>query len=284
MGGPGPVLHLQFCALAQGPSRSALNVTAVRSHLTWLGVIDDPHAWRMLPPNRKRLAKAWRYPGVRQLAERDRSFPGLAARTLFFDTFINNVVDDGLRQVIILAAGYDSRAWRLARPGVNFFEVDQPGTQEDKRTRAPDGGPVYVPADVTDPRLEDKLLEAGFRPQEPTAFTAEGLTIYLTEADVAELFTRLSGLGKSGSRLAVSFESGFSDRPIARRLATAYYRRSGELWRFRLRDEDAPSFFSGTGWTIDNLLTAPGLEREHLATTSLGGKLRTSSYVVTASR
>lgn len=148
--------------------------------------------------------------------------------------------------------------------------------------RAPDGGPVYVPADVTDPGLGDKLLAAGFRPQEPTAFTAEGLTIYLTEDDVVGLFTRLSTLSPTGSRLAVSFESGFSDRPIARRIATAYYRSSGELWQFRLRSEDAPSFFARTEWTIDKLLTASGLESEHLSKTRLTGTLRGQSFMVTA--
>lgn len=72
----------------------------------------------------------------------------------------------------------------MAREGVTFFEVDQPATQADKRARAPEGGPVYVPADATDPRLTDKLSEAGFQPQEPTAFMVEGLTIYLTKDDV----------------------------------------------------------------------------------------------------
>jgi len=236
----------------------------------------------MLPPDRKRLAKAWRYPGVRQLANRDRSFPYLAARTLFFDKFISDALDDGFRQVVVVAAGYDSRAWRMARPGVTFFEVDQPATQEEKRTRAPEGGPVYVPADVTETGLKDNLLGAGLRPQEPTAFTAEGLAIYLKEDEVAALFTQLSSLGPTRSRLAVSFEAGFSNRPIARRLATAYYGRSGELWQFRLRSEDAPSFLSDTGWTIDKLLNAPGLESEHLSETSLAGKLRGQSFVATA--
>jgi len=246
-----------------------------------LGVIDDPYAWRMLPRDRKRLAAAWRYPGVRQLAARDRSFPGLAARTLFFDTFVRDALDDGLRQVVILAAGYDSRAWRLARPGVTFFEVDQPATQEDKRARAPGGGPVYVSADVTHPGLGDELIAAGYRTQEPTAFIAEGLVIYLTEEDVVALLTRLADLSATGSRLAVSFETGFSDRPIARRLANAYYRRSGELWRFRLHPEEAPSFLSDTGWAFDDVLTASELESDHLSKTSMAGTLRTSGFMVT---
>jgi len=115
-------------------------------------------------------------------------------------------------------------------------------------------------------------VEAGFRSQEPTAFTVEGLTAYLTEDDVTELLARLADLGPTGSRLAVSFESGFERQPITRLLSTAYYRRGGEQWRFRLRSEDAPSFLPKTGWTIDNLLTAPSWRADTSAGRSSKGR------------
>jgi methyltransferase (TIGR00027 family) len=124
-------------------SSSAVNVALVRAHLTSLGVVDDPYARQMLPPNHRRVASALQLPGLRRLGQS--SFPYLAARTLLFDRFVRDALDGGVRQVVVLGAGFDSRAWRLARPGVTFFEVDQPATQADKRTRAPDGGPVYVP-------------------------------------------------------------------------------------------------------------------------------------------
>jgi hypothetical protein len=107
------------------PSRSALNVAFARTHLTWLGVIDDPYARQMLTPKRRRVAAALQLPGLRLLG-RHSSLPGLAARTLFFDRFVADALDDEIRQVVIVAAGYDSRAWRLARPGITFFEIDQP--------------------------------------------------------------------------------------------------------------------------------------------------------------
>jgi methyltransferase (TIGR00027 family) len=71
----------------------------------------------------------------------------LAARTRFFDDAVTDGFEAGASQVVIVGAGYDSRAWRLARPGVRCFEVDHPATQADKRARAPaDGGPTFVPA------------------------------------------------------------------------------------------------------------------------------------------
>jgi O-methyltransferase involved in polyketide biosynthesis len=96
-------------------SRSALNVAFARTHLTWLGVVDDPYARQMLPPNGKRAAAALQLPGLRRLGRRQ-TLPGLAARTLFFDRFIDDALDDGIRQVVILAAGYDSRAWEDGTP------------------------------------------------------------------------------------------------------------------------------------------------------------------------
>src|SRR5262245_46698132 len=263
-------------------SRSAVNVALTRAHLTWLGVVDDPHAAPMLPPRGRRLATAFRLPGMRQAVHRHPSFPYLAARTLCFDRFVRDALDGGVRQVVILAAGYDSRAWRLARPGVRFFEVDRPATQEDKRGRAPERGPAYVPLDVTDPRLPDELLAAGLRPDEPVAFTMEGLTIYLAEDDVANLLVRLAELGSAGSRFAVSFESGFADRRVNRRLITLYYRRSEPL-RFRLPSADAPPLLAATGWSIERLLTTPDLDREHLGGTQYACTMTSGlSYIVTA--
>jgi methyltransferase (TIGR00027 family) len=147
--------------------------------------------------------------------------------------------------------------------------------QQHKQAKAPEGGPVYVPLDVTDPRLRETLAEAGFQPEEPTAFTVEGLTIYLTKDDVAALFTRLADLAATGGRLAVSFESGFQHQRVNRMLARAYYRRHGETWRFRLPSDDAPAFFSEAGWTLDRLLTSADMEKDYLSGTKLAGKLNT---------
>jgi O-methyltransferase involved in polyketide biosynthesis len=80
-------------------SSSAANVALARAHLTWLGVVDDPYARQMLPPSPQRLASALQLPGLRRLG-RHPSFPGLAARTLFFDVFVGDALDGGLRQVV----------------------------------------------------------------------------------------------------------------------------------------------------------------------------------------
>ena len=186
--------------------------------------------------------------------------------------------------MVVVAAGYDSRAWRLSRPGVTFFEVDQRATQADKRSRAPDGGPVYVAADATDPSMADALTAAGYRAGEPTAFVVEGLTIYLPEDKAAGLLCNLARLGGPGSRLAVTFESGFERQRLMRRFAAAYYGRAGEPLRFRLPAAAATTFVSKTGWTLDKLLAASELQREYLSGTMFADvTLNSSSFVVEAS-
>ncbi|HEY7137494.1 MAG TPA: SAM-dependent methyltransferase [Acidimicrobiia bacterium] len=264
-------------------SRSAQGVLFIRAQLASLGVVDDTLAREFLPTNARRPLSWLQLPGLWRLARRS-SGPYLAVRTIFFDRFVEQAIATGTRQVVILAAGYDSRSWRFARPGVSFFEVDRRATQADKRRRAPAGGPVYVPADVTDERLVELLADAGLRADEPTAYVVEGLVVYLDERDVADLLARLFECCPVGSRLAVSFEDGFEDRPLTRRLMTAYYR-GRETYRFRLRREDAPTFVSAAGWAVEEVAPAVDLAPTSLHDTRLSGaNVRSGPFFVVATR
>jgi methyltransferase (TIGR00027 family) len=264
-------------------SRSAVMVTLVRCHLTWMGVVDDPYAMQMLPPNGRRAAAAFRLPGLRRVAQHH-TLPYLAARTLVFDRFVREALDDGIRQVVIVGAGYDSRSWRMARPDVTFYEVDQPATQALKRARAPQDGPVYVAADVTDPGLRELVVGAGFRPDQRSAFVLEGLAVYLEEQQVADLLRGLAELGHDGSRLAVSFERGFERRPGTRLLAEVVYRRSRETKYFRLDAADAPTLLEEAGWTVDRMITASELRSDYLEGTPMEGLPETRAFIATATR
>ena len=241
-----------------------------------MGVIDDPFAEQMLDPGWTKVASMLRLPGLRRLG-RNRTFAYLGARTCFYDQFVTKALNVDVRQVVILGAGYDSRAWRFARPGVVFYEVDLSATQAVKRARSPEGGPVYVPADVTDPSLGESLMAAGFQPDEPTAITAEGLTMYLTEQQVVHMLGLLSALCLSG-RLAVNFGVGFEVQGSKRgRVGRKVMAAGGEEFRFRLTPSDAPALMTKTGWTINEQLTGPQLRDEYLNATSLATLNVTSS-------
>ncbi len=103
---------------------------------------------------------------------------------------------NGFRQVVLLGAGFDTRAERIGRRAggagadTRWFEVDHPETQADKLRRLRDLGDypldaaTYVPCDFERERFLDKLAGAGFSPDRPAIFLWEGVVLYLEEAAV----------------------------------------------------------------------------------------------------
>ncbi|MET0315263.1 MAG: class I SAM-dependent methyltransferase [Rhodococcus fascians] len=131
-----------------------------------------------------------------------------AVRTHFFDAFFADATAAGIRQVVILASGLDSRAYRLDWPtGTTVFEIDQPKVLEYKaKTLAehavePSAQRHEVPIDL---RYDwpTALREAGFDPAAPTAWLAEGLLMYLPSDAQDRLFEQITELSAPGSRVA----------------------------------------------------------------------------------
>jgi methyltransferase (TIGR00027 family) len=133
----------------------------------------------------------------------------LAARTAFFDKFFLDATRAGVRQVVVLAAGLDSRAWRLAWPaGTTVYELDQPRVLDFKASVLRDEGAqptcrlVTVPVDLRDD-WPAALRQAGFDTKAPSVWSAEGLLPFLPAAAQELLFERVQTLGAPGSRIAV---------------------------------------------------------------------------------
>ncbi|WP_099021857.1 class I SAM-dependent methyltransferase [Mycolicibacterium palauense] len=132
----------------------------------------------------------------------------IAVRTRFFDDFFIRAAGSGIRQAVILAAGLDTRAYRLAWPvGTVVFEVDQPEVMAFKTATLAGLG--------AEPAAEHRavgidlradwpaaLRAAGFDPARPTAWIAEGLLIYLPPEAQDRLFDRITDLSAPGSRVA----------------------------------------------------------------------------------
>jgi methyltransferase (TIGR00027 family) len=271
------------------PSSSAQTVALARAHLTWIGVLDDPWAETMLRPPWAAVHRVLRQPLISRLG-RNRSFAYLAARTRFYDDMVTGALDAGVRQVAVVGAGYDSRAWRLGRPGVQFFELDHPASQADKRQRAPAGGPRYIPAELGTEPLGPLLARAGFAMGQATVFTVEGLTMYLTKAQVVALLQTLREVGGVGSRLAVNFGVGFEDAESRRGRATSTVGRGllalgRESLRFTLTPGEAPRLLAETGWRTEAVLVGPELATRYLAGTNLPiEQLNARAFVVSARR
>ncbi|GFG74054.1 class I SAM-dependent methyltransferase [Mycobacterium botniense] len=134
----------------------------------------------------------------------------MAVRTVFFDEFFLNAADAGVRQVVILAAGLDSRAWRLPWPaGTTVYELDQPKVLEFKSTTMQQRGArpaaslVSIPVDLRQD-WPKALQQKGFDPTKPTAWSAEGLLRYLPASAQDVLFERIHALSAQGSWVAAN--------------------------------------------------------------------------------
>ena len=133
----------------------------------------------------------------------------MAVRTKFFDEFFLGATEGGIRQAVILASGLDSRAYRLAWPaGTSVYEIDQPDVIEFKtRTLAELGAePTAERRTVAmDLRYDwpSALIEEGFDPNQPTAWSAEGLLGYLPPDAQDRLLDTITELSAPGSRVAV---------------------------------------------------------------------------------
>jgi methyltransferase (TIGR00027 family) len=131
-----------------------------------------------------------------------------AVRTHFFDTYFNEAVNDGIRQVVILASGLDSRAYRLDWPaGTTVYEIDQPQVLAYKSTTLAENG-VTPSADRREVAIDLRqdwpaaLRAAGFDPAARTAWLAEGLLMYLPADAQDRLFTQIGELSAPGSRVS----------------------------------------------------------------------------------
>ena len=132
-----------------------------------------------------------------------------AVRTHFFDEYFSAAVADGIRQVVILAAGLDSRAYRLDWPaGTAVYEVDQPKVLEyktgilDATGAVPTASRRTVAVDLRDD-WPAALTAAGFDRSQPTAWLAEGLLSYLPSDAQDRLFEMFTALSAGGSHAAV---------------------------------------------------------------------------------
>jgi methyltransferase (TIGR00027 family) len=163
-------------------------------------LVIDPWAGLLAGQPGKALAERMRSGGVEN--------PAFAVRTRYLDDAITHgLTETNTRQVVSLAAGMDTRAYRLDLPtGVVWFELDQPEllALKNRELTAAGANPRCdyrpVPADLrTD--WSSPLHTAGFTPQKPTLWLLEGLLAYLTPADVESLLDQLTALSAPGSEL-----------------------------------------------------------------------------------
>ena len=181
-----------------------------------------------------------------------------AARTRYFDAYFRAAAAAGVRQIVLLAAGLDSRAYRLDWPaGTIVFELDQPRVLEFKRETlnregfTPKAKRREVAVDLRDD-WSSALCDSGFRPGEPSAWIAEGLLVYLPAAAQDKLFSGIDALACSGSHLAVEEGRPMDSAAFKAKLAEAEEADDmrGQWWQLVYNEQCAPAvqWFSERGW------------------------------------
>ena len=178
----------------------------------------DPIARQLLPPDARRLVDlllsgepaGWQ--DRARLAVVRRVVRMISLRTLAIDDAVRGAAP--VRQLVILGAGLDARAWRMPElADAVVFEVDHPATQAVKRERTAALEPAarevrFVPVDFQQGALDEALVRAGHDAAVPTVFLWEGVVRYLTPAAIEATLDALARRAAPGSRFVANYSAG----------------------------------------------------------------------------
>ncbi|WP_405164262.1 SAM-dependent methyltransferase [Nocardia sp. NBC_01499] len=201
------------------------------------------------------------------------------ARTRYFDDYFAAVMAAGVRQIVILAAGLDARAYRLPWPdGTIVYELDLPPVLEFKRQALAANGDKpradrrEVPVDLRED-WPKALREHGFDPAAPTAWLVEGLLPYLPADATDQLFDNIERTSAPGSRVAIE-ELGKQPEPAGTEVeqpeSVVAARSDWESLVYNEQRPDAVRWFTARGWHAEGISLPDYLE-------SLGRKTAVAS-------
>ena len=208
--------------IGQRPSRTAHFVALGRAiadlGLSHIPNFRDPTARAFLnEKGQQSLAKIERELASGKRSMRVEMARGMAdmigLRTAAIDAAVRDAIALGARQLVILGAGYDGRAWRMPElAGVKVFEVDHPATQGEKRARVtalpPAAGILsFVSIDFERESLDSVLDRAGHDRSVPTCWIWEGVVMYLTRDAMLATLAGVAGRSARGSTLIVNYHT-----------------------------------------------------------------------------
>ncbi len=232
----------------------------------------DPFARAFLGPRLRGLVTLSALPGFADMVCRaiDRRWPGArtsaVARTRLIDDRLGAAIAEGVRQIVLLGGGFDSRPYRLAGcEGLACFEVDHPATQARKRQVVGDvigtaaSRVRFAPTDFNRDSIESTLPAAGYDESRPTLFIWEGVTNYLTDSAVDRTL-RWCARAVPPSQIVFTYvDRAVLEDPTAfhgtRRLLRTLDA-SGERWTFGLDPGGLAGFLRDRGYRLDEDLGA----------------------------
>jgi methyltransferase (TIGR00027 family) len=238
----------------------------------------DPIAINFLPRRLRNTAKSW---VLRNLSFRayERQFPGaignIVVRTRYIDDYLKACIADGIEQLVILGAGYDSRAYRFdeLKGRVKVFEVDHPSTQKTKMQIIRvifDPLPsylVYVPVDFEKDDLGEKLSQGGYDKSLKTLFIWEGVTMYLTAQAIDATLGFVAANSGKGSSIVFDYYFRSAIDGTSRNQAVMNLRKSAELlgepFSFGIEEGTAEEFLSKRGFYQVKNVTSQDLKKAY---------------------
>jgi methyltransferase (TIGR00027 family) len=241
------------------------------------GLIDDPFAKYFLRSRAVKLRCANAPIAKITLSVFDRLYPGFMAivllRNRWYEDLLAQAVRDGVAQIVLLGAGYDTTALRLDLGAATRFEVDAPPTQsakreviETRRLTVP-ANVRYVPCDFERDSLPERLVAEGFDPDQPSLVVWFGVSFFLSEAAVRRTLTDVAQLAAPGSRFVWDYldarvVDGTTEFRGAARARSAVAKRK-EPYTFGLSREDAPTFFESFGFEVEENSSMTDLARRY---------------------
>jgi methyltransferase (TIGR00027 family) len=214
----------------------------------------------------------------RLIQQLDREDTGVAnwivGRTRYIDDFLKMQIEEGIKQLVILGAGYDTRAYRIHKlEEVRIFELDHVASLKFKVARvriALKSLPknlVYVPIDFAAEKLEAKLVQRIYDRSLKTLFIWEGVTMYLTAEAVNQTLAFIAGNAAKGSSVVFDylFESvvdGTSALMEARKLRQTTSR-LGEPLLFGIGEDSIKGFLSSKGFEVVQNLSGTVLKEAY---------------------
>lgn len=236
------------------------------------------------------------------------TIPGIqlhyALRKLYLEETARAALADGIRQVVIFGAGYDTLALRLHEefPAVQFIETDHPATQRRKTHAlaarlASRGGQRqeqtpnlhFLPLNLTHHGLAASLLRfAPYRADASTLFIAEGLLMYLTPVEVHNLFQMTRDLSGASSRFAFTFmepqTNGRINFRTRSRVVDAWLNSRREVFKWGIKREELSGYLRERGFAMRETATDETFRRRYLEPYALAHlPLAAGEYVCVAS-
>jgi methyltransferase (TIGR00027 family) len=208
--------------------------------------------------------------------------PGLneymIARTAYFDRLFVDALREGTHQIVLLGAGYDSRAYRFAesKQGTRIFELDSAPTQDRKkkclkkaRINVPPSM-ALAPIDFNTQSLKDVLEKAGYDHSQKTLFIWEGVSYYLEADSVDSTLAFVRSNTHPGTTIAFDYTISISSEKILDYYGVREFEQTmkehhaNEALLFSLRDGEADSFLEGRGLKIVEHFDNTEIEQRYL--------------------